>query len=58
MSYYRRAPRLKPVTIGTEKVKGMIDAIDKIENLSDWERNFIDSIKDGWQKYNSVTEKE
>jgi len=46
------------VTIGTEKVKNTIETIDKIKNLSDWERNFIDSIKVGWQKYGSVTEKQ
>ena len=58
MSYYHRFSRPKPVTIGTEKVKNTIETLDKIENLSDWERNFINSIKSGWQKYNSVTEKQ
>ncbi len=58
MSYYRRAPRPKPMTIGTDKVKRTIDTIDTIETLSDWERSFIDSIKVGWQKYGSVTEKQ
>lgn len=58
MSYYRRAPRSRPVTIGTEKVKNTIETIDNIQNLTAWERNFIDSIKDGWQKYGSVTEKQ
>ena len=59
MSYYHRfARRPKPVTIGTTKVKNMIETIDKIKGLSDWERNFVDSIKEGWQKYGSVTEKQ
>ena len=59
MSYYHRfARRPKPVTIGTAKVKNMIETIDKIKGLSDWERNFVDSIKEGWQKYGSVTEKQ
>ena len=58
MSYYHRFSRPKPVTIGTEKVKNTIETIDKIESLSDWERNFINSIKEGWQKYGSVTEKQ
>lgn len=58
MSYYRRAPRPKPETIGTEKVKNTIETIDKIQNLTAWERSFIDSIKVGWQKYGSVTVKQ
>jgi hypothetical protein len=59
VSYYHRfARRPKPVTIGTAKVKNMIETIDKIKGLSDWERNFVDSIKEGWQKYGSVTEKQ
>jgi hypothetical protein len=59
MSYYHRfARRPKPVTIGTAKVKNMIDTIDGVNGLTDWERKFIDSIKEGWQKYGSVTEKQ
>lgn len=58
MSYYRRAPRPRPETIGTEKVKNTIETIDKIQNLTAWERSFINSIKEGWQKYGSVTEKQ
>ena len=34
----------------------MLDKLIETQNLTDWERNFIDSLSKGWAKYNSMTE--
>jgi hypothetical protein len=34
----------------------MLDKLIETQNLTDWERNFVDSLSKGWDKYNSITE--
>ena len=58
MSYYTRARRPKPVTISTKAAEDMIEFLLKVEGMSEWESSFVTSLKAGWKKYGSVTEKQ
>lgn len=55
MSYYRRSYS-RPETVNTPAAKAMLDKLIETQNLTDWERNFVDSLSKGWDKYNSITE--
>jgi len=39
-----------------EQIVADMDRISQMENLTPWERNFINSINEGYKKYNSLTE--
>ena len=58
MSYYRHSRRPKPVTVATQAAQDMIKFLTEVDGMSDWESNFVQSVKDGWGKYGSVTEKQ
>lgn len=59
MSYYNRYYRRpKPETVEGSKVQKLLDILEKAENLTDWEKNFANSIKEGLEKYKSATVKQ
>lgn len=59
MSYYGRNRgwvRQERESFSGEQVVSAMERVSKIENLTPWERNFIDSISESYKKYNSLTE--
>jgi len=54
MSYYRRSYS-RPETVNTPAAKAMLDQMAKVQNLTDWERKFVDSLAQSWVKYDSMT---